>query len=179
MRSVDFRRSNGSNQFPGNDVMQEAYYSPVARVANVSPRLELAVRPQQVVALDWDRIESAARAGLVQLADDVRKREPTLLARQLSVRGGAAKLFVHCTLSLPSRAPAESIVVGVTVTQRGDGFLVTGDACGEDSGQVHFEVQPEAVQGAVDLAVAAATVAARLGRRIDDVLRALQTSEEA
>lgn len=157
----------------------ERYYSPVARLSYVRPRLELApsAAEERTQGIVWSEVEDAARSALRQLETDVESRQPNVRASIGAVSGGAVKVFSYCALSLPSRH--EALVVGITLAAVENGFLLTADVTGEDSGQVFLQETPRSLQTKESRLVAEAVgnLATRLTRRVDEIVAALCAEE--
>lgn len=158
----------------------EPFFEPVRRTPLVRPRLELAVAPKPNGPVDWDEVRQAIGDALSQLAEDVVTREPSVVVKPGTTRGGVIELFVFCSFALPMRANAEAIVVGVTIQRNARGFLLTADVCGEESGRVYAKEGPLVIGGepAGGLVEAAGALAARLIRNADVVLDAVRNSLE-
>lgn len=158
----------------------QLYFEPVARLPYV-PRLELT--PTASLAskapIDWSVVEGAARSALMQLEADIKTRQPSTQARCGMTSGGAVKVFSYCALSLPSRG--EAIVAGLTVIAIEDGLTLRADVCGEDSGRIFLQETPHHLDTdeASLIAGAAANLAARLTRRVDEITRVLCSVNEA
>jgi hypothetical protein len=158
----------------------QRYFEPVARLPYV-PRLELApsARLAKKAPIDWSAVGGAARSALIQLEADIKTRQPSTQARYGTTSGGAVKVFSYCALSLPSRD--EAIVAGLTVIANEDGLTLRADVCGEDSGRIFLQETPHHLETEEIslIAGAAANLAARLTRRVDEISVVLCCVDEA
>jgi hypothetical protein len=122
----------------------------------------------------WPEVEGAARSALIQLEADIKGRLPSVRASLGTASGGAVRVFSYCAFSFPSND--EAIVVGVTVAAVDEGFLLTADVCGEDSGRILLQEPPQHLdteEGSRELAEVAGNLAARLTRRVDEIVSVL------
>jgi hypothetical protein len=153
-------------------------FDAVRRTPFVRLRLEVD-GPQRSKPSSWEALGKAIEDPLRQLAEDLRSREPSVLAKCGEARGGVIERFVFLSLSVPTRPNSEAVVVGVTIERSDVGFRVTADICGDESGRIYAqEPTLELAHPTTSLIADAGALAARICRDPDLVLEAIRSSPE-
>ena len=125
--------------------------------------------------IDWDEIHDAIQPHLDDLASTLRKPGASpVVSKSGRNRGGSWRLFSYRTFYPPQERHVDPVVAGITIESGLDeSFVVRGDICGEESGDMLFETASRKIIGKPALMEACRDIARSLAaqhKRVQDAL---------
>lgn len=131
------------------------------------------IRPADI---DWQAIHEAIQGIFLALAEEVQASCPAIHSRAGKTQTVRFPLFSYRVFEVPPQPDLDPVVVGVNFAPASsDGNItVSADLCGEESGQIWFELPEQTVPAAqAVLRVTAETLARRLSEQKDRIFAAL------
>jgi hypothetical protein len=141
--------------FSASDLGRLEVEPPVAEAASDFVRLQPG---------DWDAIHEAIQRVFGEMADQVRRRWPSIRSRAGRTSSRSFPLFTYRTFDLGPDGEIDAVIVGITFepAPEGGAVVIRGDISGEETGRTDFEAPEKTAvdswQGLVPAALETALV---------------------
>lgn len=97
--------------------------------------------PDRAEAVDWDEIHKLIQEVFGKMADEIRRRQPSIRSREGRASGRSFPLYTYRTFDLGGDDEMDAVIVGIIFEPDPSGgfIVVRGDIGGEESGRIDFE----------------------------------------
>jgi hypothetical protein len=124
---------------------------------------------------DWEEVHATVQKALAALAEQVQASCPTIRSRGGKTSARAWLLFSYRVFQPPQGCQADPVVAGVDFRPGKGGIVIKGDLCGEEGGEILYELDREAAPTKAAVLEAAQDIAKALTGQAAVVVRALTT----
>src|SRR5271166_1771572 len=94
---------------------------------------------QGLSSAQWDEIHTVVQANLAPLAARIERFCPDVGRRAARMGSAIFLLFSYRTFEPPEAGGLEPVVVGVNFKAQGEGILIHGDICTEETGRILYD----------------------------------------